>query len=394
YVKKPGEAKFDIIPDANGESLVYNNFVNTGSSFVTYQFKRTGICAVGMAETVTNVYVAPLPWTNSLDTYTNVYPSFTVNSTWGNMPQAHWKLETPPAGISISNHGVVAGLTSNSVFWADVTVSSDKCPGQSWTKKLEVRREFYYTGSSQSITLAPGKYKMECWGAEGGIGYINQAYPGNPGNGGYSYGELQLTSSTAFYIYVGGRGGNAKKNCKSYCGGGAAGWNGGGRGGHDDNDDNGGGGGGASDIRLVSGNLYSRIMVAGGGGGARGGTSTYGGSGGGVWGGGTTGAGQTGNSAYFGQGAAGGKGGSATGVYGGGGGGGGYYGAASNGRDVGCGGSGFVSGMSGCNAITGDGNLAPTGQPNHYSGLVFQNASMSSGTRIGNGLVRISPVIP
>ena len=59
-----------------------------------------------------------------------------------------------------------------SVFFADVTVSSDKCPGQAWKKTLEVRREFAYTGGQQSITLAAGKYKMECWGAQG---------PENPG---------------------------------------------------------------------------------------------------------------------------------------------------------------------------------------------------------------------
>ncbi|MCM1031308.1 MAG: glycine-rich protein, partial [Oscillibacter sp.] len=391
YVKKPGEAKFDIISNASGESFTYKDFENTGTTFVLYQFKRTGICAMGMAETITNVYVAPVPWTVNLDTYTNVYPSFTVTSTWATMPKAHWKLDNAPTGISIADKGVMSGLTANSVFFADVTVSSDKCPGQSWTKTLEVRREFGYTGGQQSITLAAGKYKMECWGAQGGIGYINKKYPGTPGTGGYSYGELQLISSTTFYIYTGGQGGDAKKNCNSYCGGGSPGWNGGGWGGDDDNDDNGGGGGGASDIRLVSGNLYSRIMVAGGGGGAKG--SSTAGNGGGVSGGGTKGASQTSGYA-FGQGGAGGRGGSANGVHAGGGGGGGYYGAASNGRNMGCGGSGFVSGMEGCDAITGDGNLTPTGQPNHYSGLIFRNASMSNGVRSGNGLVRISPVAP
>ncbi|HFL3205687.1 TPA: glycine-rich protein, partial [Clostridioides difficile] len=28
--------------------------------------------------------------------------------------------------------------------------------------------EFNYTGSEQSVTLKPGKYKLECWGACGG----------------------------------------------------------------------------------------------------------------------------------------------------------------------------------------------------------------------------------
>uniref|UniRef100_UPI0020414DB4 glycine rich domain-containing protein n=1 Tax=Odoribacter lunatus TaxID=2941335 RepID=UPI0020414DB4 len=354
-----------------------------------FYFKRRAICAVGVAETsYVTIVLAPSPFSSSVETLTNKYPSFTVDSRWGTMSRTHWTLETPPPGISISNQGVVSGLTSNSVFWTNVTVSSDKCPGQEWTKRLEIRREFAYTGGSQSITLAPGKYKMECYGAEGGIGYINKGKAGTPGRGGYSKGELVLTSSRTFYAYVGGRGGDAAKSCSKYCGGGSPGWNGGAWGGDDDTDDNGGGGGGASDIRLVYGNLYSRIMVAGGGGGAKGNSTA--GSGGGIWGGGTYGGGQTGSSTYWGSGANGQNG--ANGACGGGGGGGGYYGGSYAARNTGGGGSGFVSGMSGCNAITGDGNLTPTGQPNHYSGLIFQNASMSSGVQSGNGKVRISPL--
>ncbi len=406
YVKKPGEAKFDIIPDATGESLVYNNFVNTGSSFVTYQFKRTGICAVGMAETVTNVYIAPKPWTISLDTYTNVYPSFTVNSTWGNMPQAHWKLDNAPAGISIAaDKGVVSGLTSNSVFWADVTVSSDKCPGQSWTKKLEIRREFAYTGYQQSITLAAGQYKMECWGARGGGGYNTGGY------GGYAKGELTLNSGETFYIHVGQKGKIA--TATTYGGGGGGGVSNKGWG-------NGGQGGGATDIRTVNSSwsdatgLRSRIMVAGGGGGGQhyAGNGSYkagqgGGTGGGLYGGdarannGTTVSGATQTAGYsFGTGR---KGRNSTcpgagSCEGNGGGGGGYYGGRIYGSTGvssdagGSGGSGFVSGMSGCNAVNASGSH--TGSPNHYSGYIFTNCSMSNGINSEEGKARISPVVP
>ncbi len=367
------------------------SFSNTTTTFKVYKIKRKATCAVGEAEAIATLYVAPKPWTSSVETLTNAYPSFTVTSTWGNMPQTHWKLETPPAGISINNKGLVTGLTSNSVFWTNVTVSSDKCPGQEWTKRLEIQREFKYTGSYQSITLAPGKYKMECWGAKGGRIRIQGTLKTSIGYGGYSKGELVLTSSRTFYAYVGGKGGDGAKNKT----GGAGGWNGGGKGGNDEGDDTGGGGGGASDIRLVAGNLYSRIMVAGGGG--SGGAA---GVGGGLTGGNPTSLAsvyiQATQTAYsFGVGGDGKYGGS--GYSGGGGGGGGYYGPNTNNRShSGGGGSGFVSGMAGCNAITGDGNLTPTGQPNHYSGLVFQNASMSSGvqTEDGNGQVRISPVVP
>ena len=63
------------------------------------------------------------------------------------------------------------------------------------------------------------------------------------------------------------------------------------------------------------------------------------------------------------------------------GGGGGYYG----GYAIGCAGSGgssFISGYTGCNAISAnstENNIIHTGQPNHYSGLVFTKAEMKSG---------------
>ncbi|WP_251620850.1 glycine-rich protein [Odoribacter lunatus] len=407
YVKKPGEVKFDIIPDATGESLVYNNFVNTGTTFVRYQFKRVGICAVGMAETVTNVYVAPLPWTNSLDTYTNVYPSFTVNSTWGNMPQAHWKLDNAPAGISIAaDKGVVSGLTSNSVFWVDVTVSSDKCPGQSWTQRLKIQRRFGYTGSQQNITLVPGEYVMECWGARGG----NAAGRSKGGYGAYARGTIALAQSTALYVYVGqiGNDNNSRR----------ASWNGGAIGGKDTYGgvENGGAGGGASDVRLTGGSwdgttsLYSRLIVAGGGGGAGGWNGCAGGAGGRGTFNTTLGIGTNGVNNQS----------------AGGGGGGGYYGGSRNGSyytgqyNVGrgaFGGSSFVSGHTGCNAINSSGS--PTGQSVHYSGLYFTNTTMIDGTgyrwttvqgsyvgmpnlagtgtmtgNSGDGQVQISPVVP
>ncbi len=404
YVKKPGEAKFDIIHNASGESFIYKDFENTGTTFVTYQFKRVGICAMGMAETLTSVIVAPNPWTVSLETYTNVYPSFTVNSTWAAMSKTHWKLEGAPAGISVAaNNGLVSGLTANSVFFADVTVSSDKCPGQAWKKTLEVRREFAYTGGQQSITLAAGKYKMECWGAKGGGGYNTGGY------GGYASGNLSLNGNVAFYIHVGQLGGVS--TATTYGGGGGGGTSNRGWG-------NGGQGGGATDIRMESSawnnvtGLRSRIMVAGGGGGGvqYNGNGIYsaaakGGTGGGTSGGrgvklnnGSVAAGTQTGGYSFGSGR---RGRNSTcpgygSCEGGGGGGGGYYGGqAYAGTEAwsdaaGGGGSGFISGMAGCNAVNAGGSH--TGSPNHYSGYVFTDCVMTNGLRNGAGLVRISPV--
>ena len=108
---------------------------------------------------------------------------------------------------------------------------------------------FDYTGSVQTVTLAPGTYKLECWGAQGGT---YSSYIG--GYGGYSKGTITLTEATTVYISVGGAGSSSSTT---------AGFNGGGTG-----ISSGRGGGGATDVRIGQNSLYSRVIVAGGGGGA------------------------------------------------------------------------------------------------------------------------------
>ena len=64
------------------------------------------------------------------------------------------------------------------------------------------------------------------------------------------------------------------------------------------------------------------------------------------------------------------------------GGGGGYYGGAASGHCGASGGSSFISGYSGCDAIAESStanNIVHTGSPNHYSGLVFTDATMIAG---------------
>lgn len=113
---------------------------------------------------------------------------------------------------------------------------------------------FSYTGSVQTATLDPGKYILECWGAQGG--YRSSSSYG--GAGGYSIGTLSLSSKTTLYIYVGGSGNSVTSaNSSGYYPGG---FNGGGyRNTYK-------GGGGATDIRIGTDSLYSRVIVAGGGG--------------------------------------------------------------------------------------------------------------------------------
>ena len=124
---------------------------------------------------------------------------------------------------------------------------------------------FDYTGAVQSVTLKPGKYVLECWGAQGGNGCTGNSYKG--GAGGYSKGTLTLAKTETLYIYVGGQGVSAAASGNGNIREG--GFNGGGSGrdwgstGH-----GGGGGGGASDIRIITDNFYARVIVAGAGGGA------------------------------------------------------------------------------------------------------------------------------
>jgi len=143
---------------------------------------------------------------------------------------------------------------------------------------------YSYTGSVQSITLAPGKYRLEVWGAQGGTGWINGqidiGYGGSTtgygGKGGYSKGEITISTTQTIYIYVGGQGGsNAAFSPGGFNGGGSADDIDG------DDDDSAGGGGGATDIRLSSNTLADRVIVAGGGGGG-GCYSGDGGNGGGL----------------------------------------------------------------------------------------------------------------
>ena len=170
---------------------------------------------------------------------------------------------------------------------------------------------FDYTGSVQTVTLAPGRYKLECWGAQGGNSNQSNGTYGNGGKGGYSTGILNVSTNTTIYITVGGQGQNGVLNTRT-----AGGFNGGGDGYGTHNFGVGGGGGGASDISLTSpvfshssyfinnirdtNSLLSRIIVAGGGGSAGYDVSNNAANGGA--GGGTTGQDGLSNRVYHGTG--------------------------------------------------------------------------------------------
>lgn len=148
---------------------------------------------------------------------------------------------------------------------------------------------FEYTGTVQEVELPAGKYKLQCWGAQGGN--VTGAYAINGSKGGYSEGVLTLTKTTKLYVFVGGQGtsytSSASQTSTSVVNGG---WNGGGAGVRTARYSSGGtdgrsfprGGGGATDISTVtstlsyssgrttrdSASLLARCIVAGGGAGA------------------------------------------------------------------------------------------------------------------------------
>lgn len=289
---------------------------------------------------------------------------------------------------------------------------------------MEFDYAFNYTGAPQTWT-APrtGTYKIELWGAEGGM--IDGYDPSfAAGKGSYTKGEITLNSGQSLNIFVGGKGQNGSQNSNFTPSGG---WNGGGNGADSSytlpavgSEYVASAGGGATDIRIGGMTLINRIMVAGGGGGrayypsaagnggtltgqnsgnsdghlggalgSSGGTQTSGGI---AYSGSTTGNGivTIGHSGSFGLGGHGIKD-----VHAGGGGGGGYYGGgsgsggnASTGGSSGAGGSSFISGYAGCNAVNVSGTH--TGQPNHFSGFIFTNNVMQAGARTGNGTVKIT----
>ena len=138
---------------------------------------------------------------------------------------------------------------------------------------------FEYTGSSSTYTvLRNGTYKLEVWGAQGGNASDATYEGGSGGPGGYSSGEIALSSNTTLYVIVGGQGESYNPNLGIKHGG-AGGFGGAGAGGQPwmaGNSSGGAGGGGLSGIFYSSTYDGNEIIIAGGGGGAGGSAYTSG----------------------------------------------------------------------------------------------------------------------
>lgn len=163
--------------------------------------------------------------------------------------------------IHVSSDGVVSGFVvydkqRYDIFDSEVILGEDNYIDESVFN-------FAFTNEVQQfVTRRKGYYKLEVWGAQGGIGGINTNVVA--GKGAYAKGVLYLDENVNLYVYVGGQGvgqtGDLNSNNIN-----TGGFNGGGM------NYNGGGqassGGGASDIRINNDSLYARVIVAGGGGG-------------------------------------------------------------------------------------------------------------------------------
>jgi hypothetical protein len=308
------------------------------------------------------------------------------------------KWETSPINI-VKNDGTSLGKGNFKEFTVISHLAS-----RGW---LHYIVNYPYNVNKVSMSFHPpvdGVYKFECWGAQGG-GHVS---PYTYGKGGYTSGNLSVTTTQTFYVYVGEFGGHTFRISDEREA--TRAWNGGGAGYHINfSDYTNYAGGGATDIRLTAGNwddgagLNSRIMVAAGGGGVcHGGFGGYGGGltggkgvtyqdvnhpdylnhiyagvecpglGGTQSGGGAAGAHawpSPSNSTFPPSPGVFGKGGDGNKHYGGGGGG-GYYGGGGSGTSYlsmggGGGGSSYISGYSGC--------------ANHSSGLRFTSTVMHAG---------------
>lgn len=167
----------------------------------------------------------------------NTPQTVTMTTTASAAPSAKFVGEI---SATASGTGSYSGLKSNSV---GVTLYAF------------LSQNFGYVGKEESVTLLPGNYRLQVWGAEGNAQYDG----GLGGKGGYSMGTYKLNTKTTFYVNVGG---------KPYNGGGSGQCV----------------GGGATHIATASGLLASLsgkqssvLIVAGGGGGGEREEGGYGG---------------------------------------------------------------------------------------------------------------------
>lgn len=252
---------------SSGYNVTYSNNTNAGTATVTvtgkgdYTGTATGTFTIAKAS-------RSLSFNGSymvLNTSSNGTKTATPSAGSGDGAITYSIANTTYATINSSSGNVTSKTSDGSVTVTATIAEGSNYLGATATYTLYVfatTHNYSYSGSAKNVTLPPGTYKFQCWGAQGGG---NNAGYGSGGKGGYSEGVLTISGATIVQINVGGMGGTS-----------SAGWNGGGSStgysSYNSGDTNGysymGGGGGATDIRLSDGALLSRMIVAGGGSGA------------------------------------------------------------------------------------------------------------------------------
>lgn len=255
---------------SSGYDVAYSNNTNAGTATITitgkgdYTGTATGTFTIAKASRTLSF----------ADAYAVVAPSGNITKTAtpsagsGDGAITYTISSTTYATINSSSGKVTAKTSEGSAIVTATIAEGTNYLGATASYNLYVfatTHNFDYTGSVQNITLPPGSYKLQCWGAQGGSNAAASTYGITAqagGKGGYSEGVFTIAEQLALQVVVGGQGSSS-----------AGGFNGGGStsGASTKNADNEqgvsrmGGGGGATDIRLSSGTLLSRMIVAGGG---------------------------------------------------------------------------------------------------------------------------------
>lgn len=122
---------------------------------------------------------------------------------WGGRDEQKWSITSlQPGALTIDSlTGTLNGMAQTMCNITINLVCAD-FPDKVYTKAVkETYRDWYFLepGTPRTLTLLPGKYKMECMGSQGGS--FSGSAPG--GLGGDVWGYIELEQVQKFYIYVG-----------------------------------------------------------------------------------------------------------------------------------------------------------------------------------------------
>lgn len=243
---------------SSGYDVTYSNNTNAGTATITvtgkgaYTGTATGTFTINKASRTLS-FADSYMVLNTSGTGTK---TATPSAGGGDGAITYSIANTTYATINSSTGAVTAKTSDGSVIVTATIAEGQNYLGATSTYTLYVfatTHNYSYSGSARNVTLPPGTYQFQCWGAQGAS--CSDGY--NGGKGGYSVGQLSIANALAIQVLVGGQngynGGGSSTSSSSYNSGDTYGRS------------SMGNGGGASDIRLSDGALLSRMIVAGGG---------------------------------------------------------------------------------------------------------------------------------